>query len=383
MLHAVMYGAGNIGRGFIGQLLSQSGYEVVFLDINKPVIDRLNLDKGYPLRFVSKDTASEIFIPNVRGVSSQNQAAAAVEIAAADLMATAVGANILPYIAPVIAQGLVLRWQTGNQNPLNILICENLMDAQTVLKQLILEHMDSKYQPVFDERVGLVEASIGRMVPVATEIMQEGNPTRVWAEPYDELPVDREGFRGKIPNITGMKPYTPFRFYIERKLYLHNMTHAVLAYLGNRLGFEFIWQAVRSPDVANTAFSALSEAAQALSLRYNIPLSELMTFGQDLMERFDNRLLGDTTVRVCRDPIRKLAPNDRLIGAARLCLAQNIQPLHICQGIAAALRFQSDDDPAARELHAFLEASGPEAALVRYASLSKDDPLLSIVLSNM
>ena len=136
---AVIYGAGNIGRGFIGQLFSLSGYEVVFLDINAAVIDRLNVDRSYPLRLVSAGESRETIIENVRGVDSSNIGAAAVEIATADIMATAVGAGVLPRIAPVIAKGLEVRWQQGNAAPLNILICENLPNAHKVLESLLLE----------------------------------------------------------------------------------------------------------------------------------------------------------------------------------------------------------------------------------------------------
>lgn len=382
MKKAIIYGAGNIGRGFIGQLFSQSGYEVVFLDVNEEIIDRLNRDRCYPLRFVSGEQSDEITIRNVRGVNVRRQEEAEAEIASADLMATAVGASILKNIAPIIANGLRSRWCAGDKRPLNILICENLMDAHLVLRKLLLEHLDVAYHPVFDQRVGLVETSLGRMVPVATASMQEGNPVRVWAESFSELPVDSEGFRGDIPDIVGLKPFTPFRFYLERKLYMHNMSHAVLAYLGYRSGFETIWQTVRDPKISTIAQGALEEAGNALSRKFNVPYEELIAFGKDLMSRFNNRLLGDTVARVGRDPIRKLASNDRLIGAARLCLAQGVQPINISRGIAAALCFNVTDDPGTREMQSLVSSVGFEKALSRYTGIHRGDPLFSLVLSS-
>ena len=379
MKKAVMYGAGNIGRGFIGQLFSQSGYEVVFLDISETVIDRLNRDQCYPLRFVSADTQYEISVANVRGVNAQSTAQAAGEIADAAIMATAVGANILPHIAPVIAKGLTLRWQAGNEHPLNILICENLISADALLRKLLLEQLDSAYHNTFDARVGLVETSIGRMVPVTTPAMQEGNPARVWAEAYDELPADREGFRGDIPDIVGLKPFAPFHFYIERKLYMHNMSHAILAYMGYQSQCEFIWQALRNHDILDHAIQALDEVSLAISQKYAVPLESLNAFSKDLIRRFDNPTLGDTTARVGRDPIRKLAPGDRLVGAADLCLSQNVTPVHVCSGIAAALFFDAADDPAAQEIHKVVSMHGTQEALARYANISPENPLFSLI----
>jgi mannitol-1-phosphate 5-dehydrogenase len=379
MKKAVMYGAGNIGRGFIGQLMSLSGYEVVFLDINDAVIQKLNEDGRYPLRLVSAAGAGETWVEHVRGVNSLDTEAAAGEIASADLMATAVGANILPRIAPVIAAGLKLRWRRGNRAPLNIIICENLMNAHRVLESLLLGQLDAALHGLFRETVGLVEASVGRMVPVTTPEMQQGNILRVWAEPYAELPVDRDGFRGAIPALSGLLPFSPFAFYIERKLFMHNMSHAVLAYLGRLAGHEFIWQAVRDERVASAARAALGESAAALARKHGVSLNELSAFSDDLLRRFDNPLLGDTAARVGRDPARKLGRDDRLVGAALLCLDTGVRPAHICRGIAAALRFDEPGDEGAARVQASLGDVGLEGTLERFCALDGRSPLLPMI----
>lgn len=369
MKKAVMYGAGNIGRGFIGQILSQSGYEVVFLDINSAVIDKLNSDRSYPLRLVSSGESKETIVRNVRGVNSMDIDAAAEEIASANVMATAVGANILSRIAPVIARGLELRWQQGNAEPLNIIICENLLNAHKVLEALLREALPQERHDIFSKTGGLVEASIGRMVPVATEAMQEGNILRVWAEPYSELPVDLHGFKGALPEIAGMKPFSPFEFYIERKLYLHNMSHAMLAYLGHLAGHKYIWQAACDARISKAAQGALMESAEALSRKHGVPLAELTAFSEDLMSRFDNPLLGDTVVRVGRYPVRKLAPGDRLAGAVFLCLEQGVVPDHICAGIAAALMFTAEGDEASTLIQMSMKDKGLEETLQRFCGI--------------
>lgn len=374
-----MYGAGNIGRGFIGQLMSLSGYEVVFLDINAAVIDKLNTDRCYPLRLVSAGQSSETTVGHVRGVNSMEAEAAAAEIADTDIMATAVGASVLPRIAPVIARGLALRWQSGNTAPLNIIICENLMNAHKVLEALLLEKLDAAQHGLFHERVGLVEASIGRMVPVATEAMQEGNILRIWSEPYGELPVDLDGFKGPLPQIIGMKAVSPFELFIERKLYMHNMSHAILAYMGRLAGYEYIWQAIRDVQIACVVRDALAESAKALSMKHSLLMKELVDFYEDLMIRFDNPLLGDTVVRVGRDPVRKLDPGDRLTGAANLCLSQNIIPENICMGISAALLFSAEGDEASFRIQQSLSANGLEETVNRFCQIDKSSQLYTLI----
>ena len=335
-IHAVMYGAGNIGRGFIGMLFAQSGYRITFIDVAKPVVDALHTKKSYPVRVLDGDTHEDILVEHVDAIDGTDSEAVAQAIAGADVMATAVGANILKFIAPNIAAGLKLRYAKGGK-PLNTIICENLIDANIVLKELILAHLNEEEQVWFAENVGLVEASIGRMVPVQTPEMQDGDPLRVCVERYGYLPVDRDAFRGELPQIRNMVPFSPFDFYIRRKLYVHNLGHATTAYLGLYTGREFIYESIDDADAYAIALNAMLESAEALSIKYGVSLADILRHIQDLLMRFTNRALKDTCARVGADLVRKLAPQDRLIGAAQLCREQGIVPAYICVGAAGAV----------------------------------------------
>ena len=341
-MKAVMYGAGNIGRGFIGALLSQAGYRVSFVDVAEPVVRALNENGRYPVRYVSSEGFEDVWIENVAAVDGTDAQAVAEAIAECDIMATAVGARILKFIAPNIAAGLKMRWAEG-KGPLNIIICENLMDANRVLEGLIKEHLTAEEQEIFDRTVGLVEASIGRMVPVQTDEMKDGEPLRVCVEKYGFLPVDRDAFKGEIPAIQNLVPAAPFDFYIKRKLYLHNMGHALCAYLGGYVGMKYIWQAIDDPDILAIVQSAMQESAVALSRRYGEPLEGLLLHAEDLLARFRNRALKDTCARVGADPVRKLGAEDRLIGASNLLLSQGMTPAYIPVGAAGALYRHLDE----------------------------------------
>ena len=333
---AIMYGAGNIGRGFIGALFSKSGYEVTFIDVAKPVVEALHQRGNYPVRILSDEGFTDEIIEHVDAIDGNDAAAVAVAIANADVMATAVGANILKFIVPNIANGLRQRF-TQTDQPLNIIICENLMDANKVVEQMLKERMTAEEQRLLDARVGLVEASIGRMVPVQTPEMHDGDLLRVCVERYGYLPVDRDAFRGEIPAIKSMVPFSPFDFYIRRKLYIHNLGHATCAYLGLYRGKEFIFESIDDADVYAIALNAMLESADALSKKYGVPLDEVMHHIQDLLFRFTNRALKDTCARVGADIRRKLAPQDRLIGSATLCLEQGVYPAFLCIGAAGAV----------------------------------------------
>ena len=335
-MKAVMYGGGNIGRGFIGALLSQSGYEVTFIDVAEPVVKHLQEKRCYPVRYVSSQGYEDVIVENVTAVNGNDAEAASDVIAACDIMATAVGARILKFIIPNIVAGLRKRWAAGGK-PLNIIICDNLMDANLVIEGMIKEKLTEEEKAVFDRTVGLVEASIGRMVPVQTEEMKDGEPMRVCVERYGFLPTDKAAFKGGVPEIRNMVPFEPFDFYLKRKLYIHNMGHATCAYLGDLLGLEYIYQSIDVADVRILVQNAMLESALALSGKYGVSLNDITMHITDLLHRFTNAALKDTCARVGGDPGRKLSPDDRLIGSSLLALEQGVTPAYITVGAAAGL----------------------------------------------
>ena len=361
----LMYGAGNIGRGFIGQLFSEAGYSVGFIDINKEIIARLNNDKEYPVGIVSNKGVKDVIVKNVYGIDGSDTELVSEEIACADVMATAIGVNVLKFIAKPIALGLKKRFER-NAKPLNIIICENLIGADEFLKGLICEQIP-EYTERINNEIGFIEASIGRMVPVLSEDKKQGNPLRVHVEPYDYLPLDKNAFKCDIPEVDKIYPFTPFNLFIQRKLFMHNMSHATTAYLGYLRDYEYIYEAIADFDIKYVAFKALTQSALAVSKENGVEIKGLIAHAEDLLYRFANKALADTVARVGRDTKRKLSSNDRLIGAIKLCEKYDLPCEYLCIGVAAGLNFNPDGDQASQEVYADAVKNGARAALKQYA----------------
>lgn len=379
MKKAIMYGAGNIGRGFIGKVFSDSGYEVCFLDIMQDVIDEMNRRGEYTVRIVSNEGETDTTVRPVRAVNSTTEQAVQ-EIADCDIMATAVGVNILPRVAPAIARGVIARMEQSGR-PLNIILCENQLDVDVLMRGWLYACFNDEQKKWADENLGLVEPSIGRMVPPLTPEMRAKDKLLICVEPYCELPVDRDAFKGEIPDLVGLVPYSPFEFYIKRKLFLHNGGHALCAYLGNLKGYEYIWQAIADPEIREAARASMLASAHALIARFGEGVRENVESNvDDLLRRFQNRALKDTVARVGADPVRKLRRNDRVVGAALFCLEQGVDPSPIITGIVAALKFDRVDDPTAPEIQKALREQGVEYVMQRYMSLQPDEPLYGMIL---
>ncbi len=370
----VHFGAGNIGRALAGPVFSRAGYEVIFVDAMPEIVAALHARKSY--RVVVKDTlppgTPESFeVTGVDGIEVRDAEAVAAAVARADLIGTAVGAAYLPGVLAAIASGLPLR----HGRPVSILFCENLHGLSTMAREVLARHLPPDFP--LAERVGLVETSIGKMVPLMPLEVRRRDPLEVWGEAYNAIIADRSGFVGAVPDgIEGLQLKECFQAYVERKLYIHNLGHATCACHGFLRGYKLICEAVADEAVRSETRAVMMGSAQALLRRYPAAFTgaSLAAHVEDLLSRFGNRALGDTVFRVGRDLPRKLAPGDRFIGGLRLVQAESGDDAPVCRAIAAALRFAATDeagqpfaaDAAFRER---VEREGAEAVLCEHCGL--------------
>lgn len=383
----VQFGAGNIGRSLAGQLFSKAGYEVIFVDAVPAIIDALNARGSYIVRV--KDTlppgqSDEIRVDNVRGLMAQDAEAVAEAVAKADIIGTSVGPNVLPKILPTIAKGLQMR-----QTPVSMLMCENLRNAAAFVRERIIPLLPADFD--LAGRLGLVETSIGKMVPIMPNEMREIDPLEVWAEAYNQIIADVEGFIGEPPQVKGLVLKKSFAAYVDRKLFIHNLGHATAAYHGFLAGKTRIWECVEDPAIRQQVRGAMWESGRALIAQYPGEFNE-QNQGEhieDLLNRFGNKALGDTVFRVGRDLMRKVSPEDRCIGALRLAIAKGVEPVNICRSIAAALLFKAVDEsgnmfPDDARFQAELDAKGPEAMLIEVGGMDAkaDRKVLDIIIGH-
>lgn len=380
MKKAIVFGAGNIGRGFIGQLLSESGYFVTFVDVDNVILESLNLRGHYHLKTVFNDEAHDHVVGPVAAIHANDSAAVAEAFAEADIGATAVGANVLPRLVDNMIAGLAAR-KGRTVGPLNMILCENLKGAAAAMTGWVAERLPEHLAGYAATHLGFVDTVIGRMVPLPTPEMREEDPTLVKVEPYKELPVDRTQFRGEIPAVSAMMSEDRFARFTARKLYIHNAGHALLAYAGYRRGHEMGWAALQDPELYRFVRSGMEESRDGIVETLGADRGWLDAHIEDLLRRFQNRALGDTIFRLGRDPVRKLGAKDRLVGAARCAENSGVTPHALATGIALAFRFDPVDDPVAVELQAQLREHGFERTLQAVCGIDPEEPLGRLVCS--
>jgi len=367
----IQFGAGNIGRSFIGALFSRAGWEVVFVDAAQNLVSLLNEKRYYTVVIKREGLEDEKrTVGPVRAVYSGNTEAVALEIADCDLLSTSVGMDALPEILPVIAAGIMARLSKTSK-PLDIIIAENVRTAKSIFLKGIRDSLADKKFPL-ESYLGLIETSIGKMVPLIKKEDLAEDPLRLFAEEYETLIVDKKAFHNGPPAVNGLMPVEHIEAWVDRKLFIHNLGHAAAAYLGYQANNNVITisEALGLPGVEEAVRLAMNASADALALEYSNSYTreDLAKHIDDLILRFGNTALGDTVYRVGRDIQRKLSENDRIVGAMLLCARKGIDFTAIARVYLAALIFKAADSngelfPADAEFHSKIMAgkSVPEA----------------------
>ena len=376
---AIQFGAGNIGRGFTGQLFFESGMQTVFIDAVPALVDALNAEQTYTVHIVGEQPES-IPVADVRALLASDTSGIEQAFVHASIACTAVGVNILPRLGAPVAAGLAARWRAGVRTPLNILICENQMDAHVLLRNAVIEALPAELRDHIDMHTGFALCVVSRMVPVVTDEQRRIDPLGVRVEAYKRLPVSARALKPPVPAIVGLEPVANFQGHEERKLFVHNAAHALLGYLGWPRGHEYVWQAVADTNLRQALDAAMAEVNAVLVKRHGFDPADQQHYYEDLLQRFSNRELGDTVARVARDPMRKLRRNDRLVGAAELVQDMGGDAVPVCRAIAAAFRYNHPDDPSARELQKIRQQGGAAAVLEQVCGLPADHPLHQTVL---
>lgn len=298
-------------------------------------------------------------------IDARDDSAVTGAVVAADLVVTCVGANILPAVIKAMAPGIARRIALGGE-PINVLLTENLHHAAKVARDLLEKQLPGIDPEVLDTQVGLMEASIGRMIPVPDVEIQAEDPTIIFAEPYRLLPYDDAARRGSRLDIPGLvsDPRVPFAFYVDRKLQVHNMGHFLCGLLAEAAGADRISEAIGHSTIRDITRSAMVESCMALSSAYAQPLTSLTEHVDDLLKRFDNPALGDTVERVIRDLPRKMAPEDRMVGAFASALREGTPSAFLSLGVAVGThRLATEANWSEDECLAFVENLLAETAV--------------------
>lgn len=371
-MKAVHFGAGNIGRGFVGLLLRDGGYEVVFSDVADALVDAINAVESYTVHEAGPGGTDHV-VTGFRAVNSRTDpAAVAEEVATADIVTTAVGPTVLRFVAPSIVAGLALR--SPDAAALQVMACENAIGATDLLRREIIAAAGADAETLLARAV-FANTAVDRIVPA----QPEGAGIDVTVEPYFEWAIESGPFGDSLPNIPGAHFVDNLAPYIERKLFTVNTGHAATAYFGARAGIERISDALSNPEIAASVSAALEETSAVLVAEHGLDPAELESYRATILERFRNPALVDTVQRVGRQPLRKISRHERFVGPAAMAAERGLPTGALVAAVAAALEFDDPADEQSVELQQLLRTQDPDAFTTQTTELDPEHPLFPLI----
>ncbi|MBP9479076.1 MAG: mannitol-1-phosphate 5-dehydrogenase [Sebaldella sp.] len=375
MKKALHFGAGNIGRGFIGKIISEAEYEVIFADVNDKVIDQLNIDHEYEVEVVGEHAVIET-VKNVSGIMSNDSAKIREVGEHVSLITMAVGPNVLKIIAKSIADIIKDRYSAGIKDELNIIACENMVKGTSFLKENVFEYLSDEEKKYVDEYIGFPDSAVDRIVPPTSAVGKK--VTYVMVEEFYEWIVDQSQIKGAL-DIKGMIKVDNLMAYIERKLFTLNTGHAITAYIGKLKNHKTIDESILDESIRSVVKGAMKESGEVLIKRYDFDRETHYKYIDKIIKRFENPYLKDDVDRVGRQPIRKLGKNERLIKPLLGTLEYNVPNDNLIIGIASALKFESDSDEESIKLNSLIKEKGMKEALKEVTENSINDEIISKV----
>jgi len=375
-MQALHFGAGNIGRGFVGKTLSQSGFNVIFSDVNQEIVDAINRNKEYSVQIISATTKNIVDVKRVSAINSNDSNIIKI-ISIVDLITTAVGPRVLDKIALVIMRGIKLKIKNKSIKPLNIIACENKIQASSFLKQEVLKKLPIKYHDYLNEYIGFIDCSIDTIIP----LVNKKDYLFLVAEDFKEWIVNASQFKGRIPKIIDMKLSNNLNAFVERKLFTLNTGHATAAYLGLIKKYKTIQEATSDEKIGFIVRSAMEESGSVLIKRYKFNKNDHLSYIKKIFSRFKNPFLSDNLERIARNPLQKLGKEERLIKPLLGTIKYKLPYSNLVKGIASAFFYQNLNDLESIQIASLIKKQGFKKTLIKICNLCENsEEVNSIIL---
>ncbi|MEE3082666.1 MAG: hypothetical protein VX320_01075 [Candidatus Thermoplasmatota archaeon] len=326
--HAIIFGAGKVGRGFLSHLLDNAGWEFTLVDAHADTVENLRENGGWNIFNLATEKEQHLQARGILHIDDDLSEA----MQESNLLMTSIGANQLETWAKKVREPLLKRLKVGN---IDLILAENHPRPALAVRESLLTGIEGEEAELIKRRLGISQAQVLRS---CIEPNPEQHPLTIQIQDHWTLPLDGDALLTNI-DVPGFEPKSNFEKELTRKLFTYNCVNAVVCYIGHLFGYEWLADAANDPLISEVALAAGEESSAALVAAYGFNKNEQKEWCERALEKYQDESIRDPIERNARDPKRKLGRYDRLLGPAILCIEHDLPCQNIMIGINAALRY--------------------------------------------
>lgn len=327
MSKIVIVGAGKTGRGFLARLLQEAGKEVVFIDKNQELVDTLNRDREFQIRFFG-GVRENYTVNNFAAYTWEDKEVKDILEKDAELIFVSVGGQNLKDVGASLAKVL----------------------AQDKKYYMITAENASKPSKTLKEAIGRQDLVVSESTVFCTTIEEEG--IHINSENYPYLQCNAELLEGYVPDAKTIKVIDNFSDFLTRKLYTYNAASCVIAYLGWKKGYSNYADAANDEEILELLDKNYEITNRVLCKEFGYEEADQREFALLSKAKFCDRTIVDTVARNARDPQRKLAAAERIMGPIALMYKYGEDASVLEMTAAAAIEYDNDGEEAWRTIKA-------------------------------
>ena len=376
----VIVGAGRTGRGMFGEMFHSEGdYQITFADNNPTLVVGLREQGWYTVE--QKDLINgekiQTIVNHFTIVDTINQHDEYIEaIANADFVATALFPEAFDQVAIDLSEAIIMRTKCGIEKPAVYLLGANFVGLHDYFYSRILKLLNAKEKDHFKRFISLLGTNANRKVVFLDDFTDD--KFFLTGDDKQILMVDNS-LKNNITHLPSFIRLTDnLNAFMAEKIWSANLEHCSFGFLGAYMGYETINQAVRDERIRKLSYFAWLEARKGIELEYGFPIPS-MKQKQNGYQKFASPFFADRISRIARDPIRKLAKNDRFIGPAILCLQHNIVPFFILKCASYGFFYDEPSDLKSVKLQQLMKEKPMEKIIPEICQLDLSCPNENIV----
>lgn len=368
MRNVIIVGAGRLGKGFMGEIFFNAGWQITFLDRDPQVIQALNRTGAYTVQVHTTDAVFTNEITGYQAYLADEHYQVMTNFLKSDLLMLPLYPADFEAVAKYLAHCFNTQYDTDPMAKKTLVCLTNKNHIIDQITAYFRDHLrDDAVKRWFDRHVVVRDAIVRRGTDAKTNAATQLVTTAV-AALIIQGPVYSD-----FSDVEWLEVRDNVAMLKDIKVFLINGPHATAAYAGYLKNYHDIVEAEKDPAIQKLVQTVHDATVQAVLHEYPVTRNQIRELEYLPTAKGE---MPDTIYRVGFDPIRKLGEHDRLMGVVKLCEKYGINPEGLIQAVACAFAYSEPHDKSAVTIQKAIHSKGIMATVSQYVNRDISDDVV-------